>query len=126
MRIEESGNPVLLNRSNGTMWQSFDHPTDLLISGQRLEISCDGHLRLFSYDSKTGRSDHDYLSEVTSALTRCDYPTVCGDYGICTDNQCSCPKTENYFYQIDTSNPSLGCSPVSIQSSPLFTDTQRK
>ncbi|XP_059064580.1 G-type lectin S-receptor-like serine/threonine-protein kinase SD3-1 [Cryptomeria japonica] len=38
MRIEESGNPVLLNRSNGTMWQSFDHPTDLLISGQRLEV----------------------------------------------------------------------------------------
>ncbi|GLJ35950.1 hypothetical protein SUGI_0721340 [Cryptomeria japonica] len=38
MVMEESGNLVLLNSSNGTLWQSFDQPTDILLSGQKLKV----------------------------------------------------------------------------------------
>ncbi|KAH9290312.1 hypothetical protein KI387_034429, partial [Taxus chinensis] len=38
MRIEESGNLVLFNNSNGTLWQSFDYPTDKLLLGQKMKV----------------------------------------------------------------------------------------
>lgn len=38
MMIEETGNLVLLNSSNGTLWQSFDHPTDMFLHGQKFKV----------------------------------------------------------------------------------------
>ncbi|XP_031499298.1 G-type lectin S-receptor-like serine/threonine-protein kinase SD2-5 [Nymphaea colorata] len=37
MKLEETGNLVLLDAENRTLWQSFDHPTDTLVAGQRLQ-----------------------------------------------------------------------------------------
>nr|CAE04682.2 OSJNBb0018A10.11 [Oryza sativa Japonica Group] len=36
MEITENGNLVLFDQRNGTVWQSFDHPTDALVPGQSL------------------------------------------------------------------------------------------
>ncbi|KAH9290307.1 hypothetical protein KI387_034424, partial [Taxus chinensis] len=38
MRIEQSGNLILFNNSNGTLWHSFDYPTDKLLLGQKLKV----------------------------------------------------------------------------------------
>ncbi|KAM7469692.1 hypothetical protein LguiA_007875 [Lonicera macranthoides] len=46
--------------------------------------------------------------------SNCDYPTVCGNYGICSENGlCSCPGGNySYFTQLQDLKPSLGCRPV--------------
>ncbi|GLJ35953.1 hypothetical protein SUGI_0721370 [Cryptomeria japonica] len=173
MVMKESGNLVLLNRSNGSMWQSFDHPTDTLLSGQKVKvtevyciyfsnqhkhrypwtatdvkfsfigfdnrsllyysegspsnpipinlsipqdslyskISYDGHMKYYSLQANIGIYDLDFLSVVNPLLSRCEYPTVCGQYGMCTANGCDCPVKDEYFFQIDPSNPSSGCRP---------------
>ncbi|KAG5544913.1 hypothetical protein RHGRI_017391 [Rhododendron griersonianum] len=36
LRLNEFGNLVLFDRNNATVWQSFDHPTDSLLLGQKL------------------------------------------------------------------------------------------
>uniref|UniRef100_A0A0D6QR37 Receptor-like serine/threonine-protein kinase n=1 Tax=Araucaria cunninghamii TaxID=56994 RepID=A0A0D6QR37_ARACU len=200
LRIQERGNLVLFNNSNGTMWQSFDHPTDRFLVGQKfgagqkliadssptntsegifsasllgdkfamfvgveepqiyftytkvsvsarysymqfenewlyfygdeglssqsnlsipknslqLRIDSNGHLRFYSFLRTTGSSEIDYLLDYTQSLSACDYPKSCGDYGICTDGQCSCPRITNgaeAFRQLDESKPNLGCVP---------------
>ncbi|XP_057828701.1 G-type lectin S-receptor-like serine/threonine-protein kinase SD2-5 [Cryptomeria japonica] len=188
--MEETGNLVLFNSSNRTMWQSFDHPADMLLLGQKLKvgqklianisptntsqgfyygslnvdgialytatqmyyrypkpptngsiayiqidneslnfysddflsnqisipknslyvkIDSNGHLQFYSFQPKTGNSFTDYLSGFTNELNPCEYPRTCGDYGICTDGQCSCPKEANAFSQIDSYRATLGC-----------------
>ncbi|GLJ35707.1 hypothetical protein SUGI_0717330 [Cryptomeria japonica] len=189
MAIQVSGNLVLLNNSNGIMWQSFDYPTDTLLFGQKLKVGqnlianisptntsqgnfgcslsvdsflmytakvppqiyyrypkspppvklsylqfdnepfhvfpfinfstpkgClyskiipDGHLQFYSILEASGRSVIDYLSTFTRSLGMCDYPMACGNYGVCRDGQCSCPKEGNDFVQIDATEPNSGC-----------------
>ncbi|GLJ35710.1 hypothetical protein SUGI_0717360 [Cryptomeria japonica] len=189
MAIQVSGNLVLLNNSNGIMWQSFDYPTDTLLLGQKLKVGqnlianisptntsqdnfgcslsvdsflmytakvppqiyyrypkspppvklsylqfdnehfhvfpfinfstpkgClyfkiipDGHLQFYSILEASGRSVIDYLSTFTRSLGMCDYPMACGNYGVCRDGQCSCPKEGNDFVQIDATEPNSGC-----------------
>ncbi|CAN6451730.1 unnamed protein product [Victoria cruziana] len=36
MKLEETGNLVLLDAENNTLWRSFDQPTDTLVAGQML------------------------------------------------------------------------------------------
>ncbi|KAJ0984501.1 hypothetical protein J5N97_002857 [Dioscorea zingiberensis] len=36
LRLLDSGNLLLLDSKNSSLWQSFEHPTDTLVSGQRL------------------------------------------------------------------------------------------
>ncbi|GLT42717.1 hypothetical protein SLA2020_167030 [Shorea laevis] len=36
MKLTHQGNLILFDRKNKTVWQSFDHPTDSLVIGQRL------------------------------------------------------------------------------------------
>ncbi|GKV23371.1 hypothetical protein SLEP1_g33106 [Rubroshorea leprosula] len=36
MKLTNQGNLMLFDRNNETVWQSFDHPTDTLVIGQRL------------------------------------------------------------------------------------------
>ncbi|TVU28668.1 hypothetical protein EJB05_20197, partial [Eragrostis curvula] len=36
LRLDDSGNLALLDVRNATLWQSFDHPTDTIVSSQRL------------------------------------------------------------------------------------------
>ncbi|XP_059281923.1 EP1-like glycoprotein 2 [Lycium ferocissimum] len=203
LSLTDEGNLVLLDSKNATVWQSFDHPTDALVPGQKLvsgmkltasisrtnwtdggffsfsatndglvafvetnppqtyfsrnvgglnpsggpnyamylngsltfftnssdktewilvsitpassaqymKLESNGHLKVYEWQSR--------WKEVDDLLTgfhgECNYPTVCGKYGICTMGQCSCPTSSNsttYFRPINVRRPDLGCSEV--------------
>ncbi|GAV74271.1 Pkinase domain-containing protein/B_lectin domain-containing protein [Cephalotus follicularis] len=92
------------------------------VLAQYITLEPDGHLRVheFSADEWTEVADlfAGYLGE-------CDYPLVCGNYGICsTSVQCSCPASTSdgasYFKPIKDTQPDLGCStitPLSCEAS---------
>uniref|UniRef100_A0A7N0T362 non-specific serine/threonine protein kinase n=1 Tax=Kalanchoe fedtschenkoi TaxID=63787 RepID=A0A7N0T362_KALFE len=209
MNMTEVGNLVLFNSKNETVWQSFDHPTDALVPGQKLlesqsltsstsssnwtqgvfslsvsssglfaaiesdppqvyyqapvrgnktssgpsyiklmngslalfildeepndpndklsiplassaqymKLEGDGHLRVYEW----GKGDRGGWGAVEDLLTGylgvCNYPMVCGEYGVCLNGQCSCPAaTRNgtrLFEQIDDRQPASGCRPTS-------------
>lgn len=86
---------------------------------QYMRFESDGHLRLYEW------SENSYWSfaEDVLPLDGCEYPNVCGEYGICSNGQCSCQIADDtgttYFRQIDNLRPNLGCVPeitISCQS----------
>ncbi|KAF8413693.1 hypothetical protein HHK36_001685 [Tetracentron sinense] len=82
-------------------------------SAQYLKLGSDGHLRVFEWVEREWKEVADLL---TSDFGDCGYPMVCGNYGICSNGQCSCPGATNgeaaYFRQINDRQPKLGCSEV--------------
>uniref|UniRef100_A0A0D9VLG9 Receptor-like serine/threonine-protein kinase n=1 Tax=Leersia perrieri TaxID=77586 RepID=A0A0D9VLG9_9ORYZ len=56
LRLEESGNLALLDGRNRTLWQSFDRPTDSLVSPQRLKVG--GFLVAAASDSDFSEGDY--------------------------------------------------------------------
>ncbi|VAH31322.1 unnamed protein product [Triticum turgidum subsp. durum] len=213
MMITEIGNLVLFDQKNATVWQSFSHPTDALVSGQSLlegmrlvastsatnwtenqlymtvqtdglyayvgstspqlyfsksvnknktgkdptkvtftngslsisvqskqsdesdtsiqlpaanstqymRLESDGHLRLYEWSNADAKWA--VVSDVIKLFPDdCAFPTVCGEYGICTGGQCACPLQSNssssYFKPVDERKPNLGCAsltPISCQ-----------
>ncbi|XP_052152533.1 G-type lectin S-receptor-like serine/threonine-protein kinase SD2-5 [Oryza glaberrima] len=209
MQITEHGNLVLFDQRNATVWQSFDHPTDVLVPGQSLlqgmklrantsttnwtesklymtvlpdglygyvgskppqlcykylvdtnksrkdptrvtftngslsiflqstqagkpdkrialpeakstqyiRLEYDGHLRLYEWSGFewTMVSDVIHMDDVID-VDNCAFPTVCGEYVICTGGQCICPLQTNssssYFQPVDERKANLGCAPV--------------
>lgn len=218
MVITKDCNLVLFDRSNGTVWQSFDHPSDTLLTGQSLlegmrlvantsatdwtesqvymtvlpktsdgytglygyvgstpsqlyykfsvwmneyaisptkvtflngslsllvptklpinplsiynislpaakstqyvRLESDGHLRLYEWSQVeatcTLLSDVIKMGELSDD---CAFPTVCGEYGICTAGQCACPFEDNssstyYFEPVNRRKANLGCTPL--------------
>ncbi|KAI4982319.1 hypothetical protein ZWY2020_022811 [Hordeum vulgare] len=63
LRLADSGNLALLDGRNGTLWQSFDRPTDSLVSSQRLPVG--GFLS--SAVSASDLAEGDYRLNVTAA-----------------------------------------------------------
>ena len=193
---DDTCNLMLLDDKNATIWQSFDHPTDTLVLGQKLlrgqQLTSEGGMFSFSITSEGlffyinsnppdiyyyyypysnvkynysqflnqsfATFEFDYPSpgialglsitakymklrpdghlkvydgnwyEVDDFLNPdigyCGYPGVCGNYGICTDEQCSCPlpiNGTNYFHPINDRLPNLGCSLVT----PLSCDANK-
>ncbi|KAJ8626668.1 hypothetical protein MRB53_019975 [Persea americana] len=213
MTILPTGNLVLLRKNNSIVWQSFDHPTDTLLLGQKLmagqrltasvsdsnwtqglfyltvtaeglfafagsnppqayreykytgtkknrepsyvifkngslalyifsaepsepyykfdvplapslqymRLEPDGHLRVYEW-----RGQWKVAADLLTFADECDYPTVCGNYGICSNGQCSCPRENDanvsYFQPVNARQPNLGCyetTPLSCQ----FTQT---
>eukprot|EP00268_Persea_americana_P013294 TRINITY_DN15790_c0_g1_i4.p1 TRINITY_DN15790_c0_g1~~TRINITY_DN15790_c0_g1_i4.p1 ORF type:complete len:809 (-),score=132.41 TRINITY_DN15790_c0_g1_i4:133-2559(-) len=213
MTILSTGNFVLLGKNNSIVWQSFDHPTDTLLLGQKLmagqrltasvsdsnwtqgllyltvtaeglfafagsnppqayrryrftatkknrepryvifkngslalyilsaepskpddkfdvplassiqymRLEPDGHLRVYEW-----RGQWKVAADLLTFADECDYPTVCGNYGICSNGQCSCPRENDanvsYFQPVNARQPNLGCyetTPLSCQ----FTQT---
>lgn len=79
-------------------------------SFQFLRFESDGHFRVYEWLTDNWRVIADLFTE---AIGACGYPTVCGAYGICLDDQCSCPLSSNevtYFKQQNDLEPNLGCS----------------
>ena len=198
LHLTDECNLMFLDEKNATVWQSFDHPTDTLVLGQKLVLGQqltsrgglfllslttqglfayinsnppqsyfyydpgtdnisyvqfqnrslaffdeslepfskletattsspsqymrfepNGHLRVYSEDWKQG---YDVLTQYINGGD-CGYPTICGNYGICSNGQCICPPPINgtsYFQQIDDRLPNLGCSlvtPLSCEAS---------
>ncbi|XP_072998748.1 G-type lectin S-receptor-like serine/threonine-protein kinase SD2-5 [Typha latifolia] len=76
-------------------------------SVQYMRLESDGHLRLYEW-----RTDWKMVMDVLNVFPdNCAYPTVCGQYGICSNGQCSCPSAE-YFRPVNDRQANLGCAAV--------------
>ncbi|RCV32976.1 hypothetical protein SETIT_7G046100v2 [Setaria italica] len=91
---------------------------------QFLRFESDGHLRLYEWSANV-REEWVMVSDVMRMyLDDCSFPTVCGDYGVCTGRKCICPSPSDsgtrYFEPMDgkKANQNQGClpnTPVSCQ-----------
>ncbi|KAF8006160.1 hypothetical protein BT93_K0465 [Corymbia citriodora subsp. variegata] len=89
-------------------------------SAQYMKLGSDGHLRLYELRSY----DWNEVADLFKKTVRdCGYPMVCGQYGICSNRQCSCLTSSggrSYFQQVDDRQPNLGCFenvPLSCEAS---------
>ena len=51
------------------------------------------------------------LDVLSKKMKFCDYPMACGDYGVCSKGQCSCPNLNDFRFQNERL-PSAGCIPL--------------
>lgn len=80
-------------------------------SAQFMKLGSDGHLRVFEWGTRWG----EVADVFTGFLGLCNYPMVCGVYGVCSNGQCSCPRSgfnEVYYWPRDNRRPDLGCFEV--------------
>uniref|UniRef100_A0A7N2N6Z7 Uncharacterized protein n=1 Tax=Quercus lobata TaxID=97700 RepID=A0A7N2N6Z7_QUELO len=104
---------TLVSRTEGlySLNITFYAPLGIFLKYMRFES--DGHLR--TYDSDWNE-ESDLLREFIGV---CDFPMACGKYGICTNDQCSCPPPvngTNYFRQTNNNGYSL-VTPLSCEDS---------
>ncbi|XP_078158102.1 epidermis-specific secreted glycoprotein EP1-like [Carex rostrata] len=103
---------TLSNTNKGTIILTFPPAKSI----QYMRLESDGHLRLYDFDEFQWKMVVDVFNmgnDFDSKLDNCDYPTVCGHYGICNNRHCICPGTSgNYFVPVDEWRPELGCSAV--------------
>ncbi|KAI6697222.1 hypothetical protein NL676_017341 [Syzygium grande] len=97
---------------NGTFGE-FELPLTSL--AQFITLGKDGHLRHYIYD------EHPYswnpMDLLQNQIDNCNYPLVCGSYGICSSvSGCACPMETK---QIEATAPSSGCN----RSSPFSCDS---
>ncbi|KXG37964.1 G-type lectin S-receptor-like serine/threonine-protein kinase SD2-5 [Sorghum bicolor] len=94
---------------------SFGFPDNIFFlpsarSLQFMRLESDGHLRL--YEMQGTLQDPLMLFDVLSTEMKfCDYPMACGDYGVCSKGQCSCPNLNDFRFQNERL-PSAGCIPL--------------
>ncbi|CAO2186110.1 unnamed protein product [Urochloa humidicola] len=119
------GRRTYMTLTNGSLVvadSAFDNVAVNLLQDSRslqcLRFESDGHLRLYEWIDTQWKVVQDILE-----LEPCNYPTVCGEYGICFSGQCSCPMASStsgtYFRQLNDHKPNLGCildTPISCQS----------
>ncbi|XP_056170675.1 G-type lectin S-receptor-like serine/threonine-protein kinase SD2-5 isoform X2 [Syzygium oleosum] len=77
-----------------------------------MKLGSDGHLRVYGWMSALWGEVADLFSV---SMGDCGYPRVCGQYGICSSGQCSCPALSggtSYFQQVNDRQPNLGCSQI--------------
>lgn len=58
----------------------------------------------------------------------CDYPSVCGNYGVCSNGRCSCPGVNTTYFTF-TQHPTLGCReviPLTCKDTKLHTLLEQK
>jgi len=97
-------------RFNSTDIKLFDISLPLSSSAQFMSLEDDGHLRVYGWNGISWKALADVLQVYPD---ECAYPTVCGEYGICSQGQCSCPSgniDDDLFHQLDDRQPNLGCS----------------
>lgn len=87
---------------------------------QYMQLGSDGHLRVYDWDFLW----KDVTDVLSPYIDECEYPLVCGKYGICSNGQCSCPGDTsneiNFFRPINKRQPNLGCleiTPLSCEAS---------
>ncbi|PIA33922.1 hypothetical protein AQUCO_03900047v1, partial [Aquilegia coerulea] len=76
----------------------------LALSIQIMRLESDGHLRVYMWNSMWLQ-----VADLLSYYSKddCNYPTVCGNYGICSRENCTCP--ESHFRPVSDSHPNFGC-----------------
>ncbi|KAK3404872.1 hypothetical protein EUGRSUZ_K01176 [Eucalyptus grandis] len=76
-----------------------------------MRLEYDGHLRAYEFDGH--QRQWIVADDLLQKHGDCGYPTVCGQYGICSSNgQCTCPDSDgdtNYFKQINNRHRNLWC-----------------
>ncbi|CAL5053273.1 unnamed protein product [Urochloa decumbens] len=77
-----------------------------------VRLDWDGHLRQYQWGDSSG--DWDWVSsDVLDIADPCSYPLACGEYGVCSDGQCSCPdaalRQSGIFELIDPRELNHGC-----------------
>ncbi|MCD9641571.1 hypothetical protein HAX54_027799 [Datura stramonium] len=104
------------NISEGMYIQRFD-----FLNAQFMRFGADGHLRVYIWRGSYWEEGLDLL---TDSNGDCGYPTVCGNYSVCGNGQCSCLQSAvgqtNFFQQINYRQPNQGCvllTPVSCEHS---------
>ena len=100
---------TLVSRTEGLYSLNITFYVPLGIFLQYMRFEPDGHLRAYDSDRT---EDSDLLREF---ICVCDFPKACGKYGICTNDQCSCPPSinrTNYFRQTNNKLPNNGYSLV--------------
>ncbi|CAL4985886.1 unnamed protein product [Urochloa decumbens] len=100
------------NGSFGFPQKIFSLPFARSLQYMRLEP--DGHLRLYEMQG-VGQDSLMVLDVLSTEMKFCDYPMACGNYGVCSKGQCSCPSFSNFKFQNERL-PSDGCVPLSIPS----------
>ena len=83
------------------------------LSSQFMKLDPDGHLRVYEWRESEWKEVADLLKTNEG---NCEYPLSCGKYGICSDDQCSCPgdssNAAKYFRPVDDRLLNLGCSEI--------------
>ncbi|CAK9139386.1 unnamed protein product [Ilex paraguariensis] len=64
LHLQESGNLVLFDHFNNSLWESFDHPTDTIVTGQRLRVN----QSLISAANETDISEGDYRFKINTVI----------------------------------------------------------
>ncbi|CAD6339258.1 unnamed protein product [Miscanthus lutarioriparius] len=74
-----------------------------------VRLDWDGHLRLYQ-----GGNGNWVNSDLLHIADPCSYPLACGEYGVCSDGQCSCPdealRQSGLFKLIYPRERNRGCS----------------
>ncbi|KAJ0095697.1 hypothetical protein Patl1_16334 [Pistacia atlantica] len=116
--------------SNSSQWVISSSQWDISILHsktplQHVSLDYDGHLRAYDIVDSKWQSVTDIFN-----MDSCDYPLVCGRYGICLKSSkddtalCSCPQPDDtkpsYFRPTSDRHPNLGCSEVNSLSCDKF------
>ncbi|KAL6314597.1 hypothetical protein AAG906_026937 [Vitis piasezkii] len=91
----------------------------LLRDFQFMRMEPDGHLNVYQLiDGYKETLYSDLLKD--EHYGDCAYPTVCGNYGVCFEGQCSCAGggSSIYFRQLNATAASFGCREVTPLSCP--------
>ncbi|KAK1557323.1 hypothetical protein Q3G72_022536 [Acer saccharum] len=110
--IKESERPSYIRVVNGTLalyiLSAEPSVPDAVLSSPvdyaeytYMRLDSDGHLRLYN-------GSMDPVDILAGDLEECDYPTVCGHYGLCSDGQCSCPYSFEGYNGVNQS----GCTEI--------------
>lgn len=80
---------------------------------QFIRLESNGHFRHYRWavEPLDGWKLLDEVFNFDLQQDDCAYPTVCGEYGLCSNGECTCPDFD-YFRQVDPRRLSLGCDPV--------------
>ncbi|KAI4311090.1 hypothetical protein MLD38_036017 [Melastoma candidum] len=101
--------------ANGSLDFAMDDDTNRPVidlpyaSVQFVNLASSGHLRLYDYRPLNGAVE---LADLLG-LDPCHYPTACGNYGVCSQGNCTCPAStgrNNYLEQRNPEHPDRGCS----------------
>ncbi|XP_048549401.1 G-type lectin S-receptor-like serine/threonine-protein kinase SD2-5 [Triticum urartu] len=115
--VKKGNDPTNVTFMNGCLTISvqsdyYDQiPLPATTSTQYMTLDSDGHMRVYEWSDRKWRVNYDLMQ-----IDDCAYPTVCGEYGICSQGQCTCPlqnySTLDYFKPVDERKPKLGCTPT--------------
>ncbi|KAJ9686035.1 hypothetical protein PVL29_015087 [Vitis rotundifolia] len=80
-------------------------------SAQYMKLEPKGHLTFYGFFSHIWKVLLNPLGEFN-----CAYPMICGKYGICSNQQCFCPRPTagetRYFTPVNDEEPDLGCKEI--------------